>query len=385
MIQGMSSSERIRATVRRQPVDHLPLCFDGICHGIIGFLEARRTTPLEKAGFLLDLGLDTAITVSPSLVSQRQIEIREWQENPVGEACPMLHREYHTPQGVLRQVVRRTEDHPGRIHLFSDHNVPPGRSLTYLVEDERDLDALAWVLRPPAGDELDRFRREVEEYRPFCREHGILLSGYLEGVGDPLIWLSGVERAVLAAVDQPAFMARYAEIVSAWDRARLQLMLDAGVELIVRRGWYESTDFWSPSLYRQLLQEPLRREIELAHQAGALFTYVMNSGAMPLLGSFRELGFDVLSNLDPLVTGTDLEILKQRLGDRVTLCGGVNNNLVLELGTPAEVRAAVAEAVARLAPGGGFILAPGDSILSTTETAIRNFHLLVEAWKELAA
>lgn len=383
MTREMSSIERIRATVRREPVDHLPLCFDGICHGIVGFLEERGADPLEKARFLLDLGVDTAVSVSPPLVSDRGLGVREWQEEPAGESCPVLHREYHTPRGTLRQVVRRTEDHPGRIHLFSDHNVPPGRSLTYLVESERDLEALAWVLRPPEGAELESFRCHADRCRRLCRERGILLSGYLEGVGDPLIWLSGVERAVLQAVDDPGFMERYVEIVSQWDRARLEILLDAGVELIVRRGWYESTDFWSPSLYRRFLYEPLRREVKLAHQAGALFTYVMNSGAMPLRDYFRELRFDILSNIDPQVTGTDMAVLKDQVGDRLTLCGGVNNNLVLERGTIDEVRAAVEAAVTCLAPGGGFILAPGDSILSTSEVAVRNFRALIEVWKEL--
>ena len=39
------------------------------------------------------------------------------------------------------------------------------------------------------------------------------------------------------------------------------------------------------------------------------------------------------------------------------------------------------QAVEKLGPD-GFILAPGDSILATTETAVRNFHVMIDAWKQ---
>ena len=175
-------------------------------------------------------------------------------------------------------------------------------------------------------------------------------------------------------------MERYVAIIAKWNRARLALMLDAGADIIVRRGWYESTDFWSPTLYRRYLNAPLKGDIELAHQAGALFTYVMNSGAMPLLDQFNELGFDIYSNIDPATPGTDLDAIKKKVGARITLCGGVNNNLILERGTEEQVRRAVQDAVEKLGPE-GFILAPGDSILATSEKAVRNFYVMIDAWK----
>ena len=96
-----------------------------------------------------------------------------------------------------------------------------------------------------------------------------------------------------------------------------------GRTLLCAAGWYESTDFWSPTLYRRYLHAPLKGDIELAHQAGALFTYVMNSGAMPLLDQFNELGFDIYSNIDPATPFTDFDAIKKKVGARMTLCGGV--------------------------------------------------------------
>ena len=152
-----------------------------------------------------------------------------------------------------------------------------------------------------------------------------------------------------------------------------------------RRGWYESTDFWSPDLYRKFLAGPLRKQIQVVHEAGVKMTYVMNSGAMPLLPIFRELGFDVLSNIDPLAPGTDATRIKAEIGDQICLCGGVNNTHVLEEGSEADVERAVRDAIDTLGPGTGFILAPGDSpgFADGTDQATvrRNIAAMIQAWQ----
>jgi hypothetical protein len=380
--RAMTTRERIRAVVRREPADRLPLCFTAICHGVIRFLDERLPDKVKQAEFLANLGVDAGISIAPPLHSLKGIEIKTWRGQPPGERYPVLHKEYRTPRGTLRQVVRKTEDYGDTIGLISDHNVPASRSMTYLVESEENLDALECLLRAPDDEELRGYRQEVGAFKRFCDAHGIFLSGYLAGVGDPLIWFSGVERSVTTSFDDPGFMERYVAIVERWNRARLALLLQAGADIIVRRGWYESTDFWSPTLYRQYLHAPLKGDIEMAHQAGALFSYVMNSGAMPLLDQFNDLGFDIYSNIDPMTPCMDLDVVKKKAGARITLCGGVNNNLILERGTEEQVRRAVQEAVEKLGPE-GFILAPGDSILATAEKAVRNFYVMIDAWGDL--
>jgi len=154
---------------------------------------------------------------------------------------------------------------------------------------------------------------------------------------------------------------------------------------VVRRGWYESTDFWSPALYERFLLEPLKAEVGLAHEAGATYDYVMNTGAMPLLPHFAEAGIDMLSNVDALAPYTDLRAMKQTFGRDHALCGGVNNHRVVEVGTEEQVRAAVHEVAELLAPGGGYIMAPGDALgyIEVTDTVRRNFEVMIDAWREV--
>jgi uroporphyrinogen decarboxylase len=132
----------------------------------------------------------------------------------------------------------------------------------------------------------------------------------------------------------------------------------------------------------------LRRELAAAaHEGGALFHYFTQTGIMPLLEDYRELGVDVLSALDTHPGSddggaVDLREVKRRIGDAVCLWGGVSADHVVELGTPEQVRQAVAEAVAICAHGGGYVLSLSGSVYRADDAARRNVLAVIEAARE---
>lgn len=387
MAPRMSSRERLLAAIEHREIDHLPLCFEGVCHGSVVFIDRLFPDPFDRALYYLDQGVDHALHLSPPHFSAAGFAVKQWEERTADDPVPLLVKEYQTQKGTLRQVVRRTSDYPHDVvPIFSDHHVPPSRTRKYLVTQEGDLEALQVILQLPAKEELATFREQARRARKFCDEKGLLLAGGYAGVGDPLMWMSGVEPILLASLEDPPFLDAYVSIVAQWNLGIMEILIDAGVDVVVRRGWYESTDFWSPGLYKRFLFDPLRREVQTAHQAGVKVSYVMNSGAMPLLPLFRELGFDILTNIDPQAPKTDLVEMKAQIGDRICLCGGVNNTHVLEEGPMESVEQAVQEAISALATGSGFIMAPGDSVgyLAGTDQKIveRNVRAMIEAWKK---
>jgi hypothetical protein len=380
----LSSKERILTTIRHQPADHIPLCFQSICHGGVRFIDELFPDPFKRALYYMELGVDTGINLElNNFTSNENITIKEWKENQKDEKYLLSIKEYKTPKGSLRQMVRKSEDYPHEtIPLFSDFNVPPGRAVKYLVDNEEELDRLEYIIKAPARHELGKFYEFAEAARKFCSREQIMLTGTLLGVGDPMIWLSGVENVLFAAADNPGFLKKYIRIVSEWNMKILDILIEAGADMVVRRGWYECTDFWSPKFYREFLFEPLKREIETAHQAGVKYAYIMNSGATPLKELFLDLGFDILTNVEP--EKNDIVCIKKTISNSIALCSGVNNYHIIEAGTEAEVEKAVIEAVETLSPNGGFILAPSDSILDTSETAKRNFYKMITVWRDIA-
>ena len=73
--------------------------------------------------------------------------------------------------------------------------------------------------------------------------------------------------------------------------------------------------------------------------------------------------------------------VKRAIAGRMAIAGGINSGVTLASGSPDEIRQAVRAAVAALAPGGGFILAPVDALFPDTPWA--SVAAMIEAWKEV--
>jgi hypothetical protein len=281
-------------------------------------------------------------------------------------------------------VVNQTDDWPYSDHIpfLDDYLIP--RSQKLLIENQQDLKALRYLLVPPAADDIRIFRKDAQIAQKFAAKHGLLVTGGW-GVGiEAAGWLHGLQNMIMAAMDEPEFVEEFAELLYNWNRQRMEVFLDAGIDLFIRRGWYEGTDFWSPRLYRQFIFPYLKKEIEMAHQAGAKFGYIMTSGSMPLLDMFVEAGLDVLIGVDPIQgKGTDLAMMKEKLKGKVCLWGGVNGFVTVERGSKEEIREAVGNAIRILAPGGGFILSPVDNIRDTSEETWENVMAMLKAWEEM--
>jgi len=160
-------------------------------------------------------------------------------------------------------------------------------------------------------------------------------------------------------------------------------VLAVGVDLFVRRGWYEGTDFWSPPMYERFILPYLKREVEIAHEAGAKFGYINTSGTMGILGHLLEAGVDVLIGVDPVEGArTDMRAMREQVGHKLALWGGVNGWLTVEMGSPEEIEDAVNEAIERLGRR-GFILSPVDNVCDDSDETMQRVEVFIEAWRRM--
>ena len=105
---------------------------------------------------------------------------------------------------------------------------------------------------------------------------------------------------------------------------------------------------------------------------------------MPVADMILEAGVDVIVGIDPgQGKGTTLQDVRDSLGGKIGLWGGVSGPLAVEEGTEEEVRAAVEEAVSVLGDTGRFILSPVDNVRADTERARRNVRVFVDTWRSL--
>lgn len=390
MSNKISSRERMMAAIECRESDHVPLCFM-----IFSTLRNKSKDPFDFVDKQLELGLDAVIDIplTPPVDSDLRglpvefgpkIQIRERREERGNVLGPLLHKDYITPSGTLTTTVEKAEDWPyeNRVPLLNDYLIP--RSERFLITKSDDLSSLKYLLKSPTKPDIDKFRAETNRAKEFAQSRGVMVSAGW-GVGmDAACWLVGIEELMLASIYEPEFVDELAQLIAKWNQERMQIMLDVGVDLFVRRGWYESTDFWPPDLYRQFILPSLQEEVKMAHAADAKFGYILTTGTMPLLDILVESGIDVLIGVDPVQgRDTDLAEIKRKLNGKISIWGGVNGFVTVEMGTKEEIENAVETAIHTLAPGGGLILSPVDNIRDTSEGVWKNVLIMIDAWKSM--
>ena len=388
----MTSHERMLAALNCETPDHPPCSFM-----IFGALLKRASSYLDFVQQQVDLGLDACVMLPPRPPDVRndhynlyglpvsyapEVQIEEELTHPEGEHLPVMVKTYHTPAGDLKARVRQTEDWRWGDHVpfLDDYLIP--RSIKFLVEGEDDLDAFQYLLAPPTGREVDAFHQEAQTLKSYAREKNLLVTGGW-GVGmDMLGWVHGLNALVYDVYDRPEFLSRLFAMIAAWNRTRMSVVLEAGIDCYIKRAWYENTDFFTPGMWQKLVLPELIEDTRLAHQAGAKFGYIITANAMPLLDLIGEAGVDVIIGIDP--EAYDLDETKAKLGGRVCLWGGVNGHLTIEQGSPEAVRGEVSAALQSLGPD-GFILSPVDNVRQDTELSMSNVATMIKTWQKVTS
>ena len=380
MATTLCSRERMLTVFSGGEADQIPCC----CM-FFSALRERCRDECEFAERQLERGLDTLARVGgPAFRFHPSVSERSWTAR-APEGAVLLHRQFDTPAGPLTTIVRQTEDWPYGEHvpLFDDFLIP--RAVRFPVGGPADLEKLRYLFGPPQESDIAAFRERAAAMKRFAAERRLLVIGgydnstYPSLMGmDAAMWLCGMPQTMALSIDDPDMMAELARIVSDWNCTQMEIILQAGVDLIQRRAWYESAEFFTPEAYRRIILPSLKREVELAHQAGARFSYIITSAMMPLLDLFIEAGIDAIVGIDPVQDRTmRMPELKRRVGHRICLWGGINAPLTLQGGTPEAVIAQARASHAALGDGGRFVLCPVENVSLDDEVTRRNLQALV--------
>lgn len=390
-ITTMSSRERMLAAIDCKPVDHAPCSFmlyKGLLSQSRDYLDFLRRE--------MDLGLDAYVQLPPRQprvvtdtynlhglpVSFRpEVKVNEWKERRPEERWPILVKEYQTPAGTLRAEVYQDDEWPYGDHVpFLDDYIE-NRAKKFLINRVDELEALDYLLIPPTEGDAEEYYAQSQPAIDFARRNDLLLAGGW-GVGADLIgWVYGLQRMMYAVYDEPEMLQGLLSRIERWNHSRMELVLSSGIDLYIKRAWYENCDFWSPRSWRSFILPMLRSDVDLAHAHGARFGYLITANVMPVLDDILSSGVDVLIGVDP--ARWDLEETRQKTQGKTCLWGGVTGHTTVEQGAVDEVRAEVRRAMDVLAPGGGFILSPVDNVRDLTEHARANVQALIQEWKNV--
>ena len=387
----MNSRERLLNAIRFLPVDHVPLYLRlwsmGGGEDHIPFCWREQVSRAEN---LLRLGVDDTLLLQPPLgyTEEYQADLSEGVRRVsierlapgMGADHPRLKKTYHTPAGELTHVVKITEDwpHGEDIMLFSDFNIP--RQVEPLIKTREDIQRLPYLLAAPTQQQIGDFRLQSRQLHQQAQRLQVVLDGGWSALGDSAVWLCGMENVLFWQMDQPDVLEALLDVLLEWELQRVELLLEEDIEVLVHMAWYEGTDFWTPKNFRRLLRPRLQQLIDKAHAHHIPFRYIITKGWKPLRNDFLEMGVDCITGVDPVQDRVQLAEIKGQVGGQISLMGGMNAAVTLTMGSEAEIRQAVDQALEVLAPGGGFILFPVDNVFC--ELPWEKVEIVIDQWKK---
>jgi hypothetical protein len=392
MSPKISSKERILGAINYEEIDYIP------CEFML-FFNLTNKFPIKKEAVYeeIKMGLDAMVNVGTLENSfHPETKYNEWIEEI--EENKYYFRKLETPKGPLTQKVIQRNNWPNNdfFPIFDDFIVP--RAKEVLLKAERDLEKLKYLLGPPSGNNIKKLKETASESKKIAAKYGLLqVAGEvcrnlinercysLIAGADMMSWLSGFEDIMALSLTKPEIIQEYMNFISDWNRQQIEIYLEVtDVDLIVRRGWYESTEFWTPDAYRRFIVPNLKKEADLVHRSGKKFGYILTSAFLPILDDILHTGIDLLIGLDPREgKGTDIDKVKEKfLTSKKALWGGVSGPLTVENGSEKDTEKAVIEALKTLGKGGGFILSPVDNVREETKDAWKNTFKFIETWKK---
>jgi hypothetical protein len=119
--------------------------------------------------------------------------------------------------------------------------------------------------------------------------------------------------------------------------------------------------FLPPDIWRATVGKHTRRVYAAMKERGIIINQHSCGRIESVLPDVIEMGADIWNPCQPC---NDLAGLRKRFDGRITFCGGIDSQHVLDRPgvTPREVRAEVRKRIDELADGGGYIAAPSHSV-----------------------
>lgn len=357
----MTSRERMIAAMRGEAVDRVPVP-QTFWRGDPDEQRFRWNSLKDEIAWMRRYGFDPYIPIPLPQIWNREIDQKSWTEENLDEPYPILCAEWSSPRGRLTAKVRVSDDYPHkRIPLFDDFNTP--RFTKPLICNGEDLLTLVHMdpWGTPAGDDLKDWRQQGKERRRLADSESLALSSYGGTALDYMIWSSLADQAIMLVLDYPRETAAFLEYLNTHTEQMLALCIEAGADFVLRRGWYDSADFWGPEQFTAFAAPFISRTVAMSHDAGLPCCYYMCTGVEPLLDEIAALDFDCLVGVEPAATGQNLTRIVDALGGRKAFWTGISAPLQIGMGTTDQVREAVRDAHA-LFGRRGFLLAAVPSI-----------------------
>ena len=182
----------------------------------------------------------------------------------------------------------------------------------------------------------------------------------------------------IALYDDAAFVHELMDRMEEYTLPLIECVLEYPVDALWTTGpvCMNQGPMFSPQIHNEFILPRIEKMMELVRPSGVPVVLHADGDVSAFLDWIIATKFAGLHPIEPGDGRLDIYELKERYGERICLCGNIDNAGVLTNGTADEVRADVLEHLECLSSGGGYVC--GSSHEITDITSFENFRALAE-------
>ena len=308
----MNSIERFFATIGREKVDR-PACWLGY------------PTPGEEKKLCEYYGVE---------------DIKELKRS-CGDDFYAVEIPYHSP--TCSAIYAAFDWYMNGSNVDVEHRTLTANGCFHDCEDVEDAEALNFPWPDPAEYIDPELCRKLVDEAPDTKVIlGMMWACHFQDTCAAF----GMETALMNMVTEPELVHYVDEHIVAFYEKALRIFLEAtkgkvhailiGDDIGSQRGL-----MLSPKLVAEFVIPGAKRLIDIAHSYGVKVIYHSCGSIADAIPLLIDAGVDVIHPIQALAAGMSADSLKERFGDTVSFCGGVDTQAILPGGTPEEVRAEV--------------------------------------------
>lgn len=358
----MTSKERMMLALHREKPDRVPVTI----HQWQSYHLEHYMNGMTEIEAFQSMGMDAAATYYPAY---RKIAASDWKEEV-------------------------TKSQRGDITIWDYEVTTPGGSLSYQISGNKFT---SWYSQHMIKDyddihlfrkyypRMEMKKKEVEEHYDLLGDGGIARCGipnFQGGCYQAAQVLYGTENLIYECYDNPEWVEEFLDILL---ERRLEYIREqmpgAKIDLVETGGGGSSDTVISPEMHRKFCLPYDRKIHDAIHEAGFPVVYHTCGGMMNILDSIAENGCDASETLSPPGVGGNIDAgdgkrVKEELGTRVALIGGMDQIGLLTGGTPSEIRKEVERLFEVFGTGGGYIMSACDHFF---EAPVENLKAYADA------
>lgn len=361
----MNARERLLTTFRRTGLpDRVPVQFD-LCRSLLDAFGERLGIPVDYTTSYFE---DLTYRISAN-------ELR----TAMGSDCVIVGG--GLPSGYSHPVPQ-----PGQIINEFGLRMEQGPLYMQTVEAPLRAASSARDVRnhhfpdPYAAGRFEDARRDVARYKDDFAIIGDVEWGLFE-----MSWsLVGMEKFMLDMSMGEDYVDVLIDSLMGFSVGIARQLLEVGVDVL----WF-GDDFGSqtgmlisPAMWRAIFKP---RYAEMWQEVRSLdpeviIAYHCDGAVAPILGDLADIGMQVFNPVQPNVPGHDPQQLKDQFGDRFAFWGAIDQQALLPKGPPQAIAADVAEKIAILGEGGGYLCSPAHIVQA--DVSMEHVEALIAAVKD---